>query len=120
MQVEIEPTGCCEHKGMVQVRFCMYLEPGDYGYATHHVQLPIIPEGGYQGKVDEIGQPIDREAYDKWLDGLPKQWQNNPFHNHFIQVEPTATDEEILDIASRNLESPMPPELQRVRLKSNT
>ena len=98
MRVKVEPTGCCERKGMVQVRFCMYLEPGDYGYDKHHVQVPVIPEEGYQGKVDERGSPIDIEDYNKWLDSLPKEWQNNPFHNHFIYVEPNATDKQILDI----------------------
>ena len=98
MIVKVEPTGCCVRKGMAQVRFCMYLEPGDYGYDKHHVQLPVIPEEGYPGKVDEMGSPIDIEDYNKWLDGLPKEWQNNPFHNHFIYVEPDTTDEEILDI----------------------
>ena len=98
MYVRVEPSGCCERKGMVQVRFSMYLEPTDYGYDKHCVQLPVIPEEGYQGKVDEMGEPVDIEDYNKWLDGLPKEWQNNPFHNHFIYVEPDTTDKEILDI----------------------
>ena len=97
MFVKVEPTGCCERKGMVQVRFCMYLDPGEPGYDKHHIQVPVIPEEGYRGKVDEMGNPIDIEAYKKWLDGLPKAWRNNPFHNHFIYVEPDATDEEIMD-----------------------
>lgn len=69
MYVKIEPSGCCERKGMVQVRFCMYLDQGDYGYEKHHVQ-----------NSDTL------------------KWQDNPFHNHFIQVEPDAADNEILDI----------------------
>ena len=51
MRVKVEPSGCCERKGLVQVRFSMYLEPEDYGYDKHYVQVLIIPEGGYTGKV---------------------------------------------------------------------
>lgn len=98
MFVKVEPSGCCERKGMVQVRFCMYLELADYGYGKHHVNLPVIPKKGYQGKVDGMGSPIDMEDYNKWVDSLPKEWQNNPFHNHFIYVEPDTTDKEIVDI----------------------
>jgi hypothetical protein len=99
MYVKVEPSGCCVRKGMVQVRFCMYLEPTDYGYERHHIEVSVIPENGYPGKVDERGNPIDQKDYDTWLDSLPKIWQNNPFHNHFIQVEPETADKEILDIA---------------------
>lgn len=98
MFVKVEPSGCCERKGMVRIRFCMYLELDDYGYDKHHVQVPVIPEAGYPGKVDSLGQPIDMEDCNKWLDSLPKVWQNNPFHNHFIYAEPDVTDEEIRDI----------------------
>lgn len=67
MYVRVEPTGCCERKGMVQVRFCFYLDEGDAGYAKCRVK---------DGEVTV----------------------SNPFHNHFIYVEPTATNKEILDI----------------------
>lgn len=98
MYVKVEPSGCCERKGMVQIRFSMYLDPTDYGYEKHHIQVPVIPEGGYSGKVGEQGQPLDNKDFQKWLSKLPTTWQNNPFHNHFIYVEPTATDAEILAI----------------------
>jgi len=100
---EIEPSGCCEHKGMVQVRFCFYLEPGDARYSEHHVNLPIFPESGYPGKKDEHGMPKSQTAYRKWRDGLPHVWQTNPFHNHFIYVDPETTDEEIASIGDELL-----------------
>ena len=103
MYVRVEPSGCCERKGMVQVRFSMYLEPTDYGYDKHHVQVPVIPEEGYQGKVDAWGNPVNAKHFEKWIDALPKKWQNNPFHNHFIYVEPTISDESILAIAEETL-----------------
>ena len=98
MHVKVEPSGCCERKGLVQVRFCMYLDPEDYGYASHHIQMPVIPAEGYPGKVGTFGIPIDRDDYRKWVESLPKAWQNNPFHNHLIYVEPDATDKEIMNI----------------------
>lgn len=104
MYVKVEPNGCCERKGLVQIRFCMYLEPGDYGYEKHHIQVPLIPEGGYQGEIDKLGSPVDMENYQKWLDSLPKAWQLNPFHNHFIYVEPETSDEEIMDVGKAFLE----------------
>jgi hypothetical protein len=104
MYVKIEPSGCCQRHGMVQVRLAMYLDEPDYGYAKHHVQVPVIPPSGYPGEVDTMGQPKDTAAFLAWLDALPKVWQNNPFHNHFIQVEPTTTDKEIADIAKAFLQ----------------
>lgn len=72
MYFEIEKSGLSERKGLVQIRLCFYLDPGDYGYEKHHIQL----------------------------DGV---WQNNPFHNHFIQVEPDRTDAAILAIGDQLL-----------------
>ncbi len=76
MFVRVEPTGCCERKGLVQIRFCMYLDKGDYGYEKHYVQV---------------------------LNSLPKVWQLNPFHNHFIYVEPEITDKEIMEMGEKFL-----------------
>jgi hypothetical protein len=96
--VKIEPTGCCERKGMVQVRFAMYLESTDYGYDKHHVTLPVIPAEDYTGKVSETGSPVDIDDYNKWIATLPTITQNNPFHSHFIHVTPDTTEKEIMDI----------------------
>lgn len=96
--VKIEPSGCCEYKGLVQIRFCMYLEPKDYGYDRHHVTVPIIPEKGYEGKINNMGQPDDIDDYNKWIASLPATTQDNPFHNHFIYVTPDTTEKEIMDI----------------------
>ena len=86
MFVKVEPSGCCERKGMVQIRFCMFLDEGDYGYDKHHVQVPErdLTEA-------EIADP---ELAAK----VPRVWQVNPFHNHFIYVEPDTADGEIMDI----------------------
>ena len=104
MFVKIEPTGCIERKGLVQIRFSMYLDEGDYGYEKHHIQVPVIPPKGYQGEVDEYSSPVDVSARDAWLASLPKVWQLNPFHNLFIYVEPGTSDKEIMNIGQTFLE----------------
>jgi hypothetical protein len=101
--VVVDPSGTCERKGMVQVRLSMYLYPGDYGYEKQYVQIPVFPEEGYPGEISEGGSPVDAGEYESWVNGLPKEWVNNPFHNHFIYVEPTVSDEEIMNMAEMYL-----------------
>lgn len=62
MRYEIEPSGCCERRGLMQIRFSFFLEPGEHGYEVHHME-----------------------------DGT-----DNPFHNHFVYVEPSITDEALM------------------------
>lgn len=95
MFFKVNITGCQERKGLVEVRYDLYLDPTDERYSEHYVQVPVIPEGGYQGKVDEMGSPVDQTDYDKWYDGLERVYQHNPFCCHFVQFEPTVTDAEI-------------------------
>lgn len=98
MYAKIEPTGCSVRRGAVQLRIDLFLEPFEPRYAEHYVQA--VDEGskafknGYKGRMKD-GEPVDPDDYNKWLNGLPKKWQNNPFHSHFIQMSPDATDEEI-------------------------
>lgn len=82
----------------------MYLESSDYGYEKHYVQVPVIPEEGYQGKLDDYGDPIDIKVYQEWFNSLPKIWQHNPFHNHFIYIKPEISDKEVMDIGQAFLE----------------
>ena len=65
---EIEPSGCCEFKGYIQVRVCTYLEPSDPGYDIHYV--------------------YNEETM---------AWQNNPFHNHFFYIDPDDDEEAIAE-----------------------
>jgi hypothetical protein len=95
MYFMVENSGCSVRKGMVEVRYCLYLEHGDAGYEKHHVQVLVIPEGGYPGKLDKRGSPKDMSDYEKWFSELPRVWRDNPFHNHFVQFDYTVTDEEI-------------------------
>jgi hypothetical protein len=100
----IEPTGCVACMGKVQLRIAMYLEPDDSRYEEHHVQVPIMPEGGYPGEVDAEGAPVDQEHYNSWLESLPKEWRDNPFHNHFVYVDADVTDGEIKQLLAESLE----------------
>lgn len=103
--VKVEPTGCCERKGMVQVRLSMYLYPGDYNYNKCHLWQPIIPAEGYPGKVvDTMGTPASINDYNAWINSLPHEWIDVPFHNHFIYIEPSVSNTEILIMAKPLLE----------------
>lgn len=86
MFVKIENTGCCENEGLLQIRFAMFLDTSDYGYDKFRVEV-------YERDLTET------ELKDETLATLvPKIWQTNPFHNHFIYVDPILTDTEILDL----------------------
>ena len=100
----IEPTGCCVRKDKVQLRFSFYLEPDDPRYEEHHIQVPIIPPEGYQGEVDAEGIPVDQTHFNNWIESLPKKWQNNPFHNHFVYVNADVTDAEIKNLLLESLD----------------
>ncbi len=95
MRAVIEPTGCSVRRGAVQIRIDLFLDEKDARYKEHHIQVPVLPEGGYQGKVDDMGQPVDQKDFDKWMKSLPKVWQDTPFHSHFIQLSPDATDADV-------------------------
>lgn len=111
MYYKINPTGCTERNGLVQVRFDCYLDPLDPGYAEHHVTVPVI-SGSYTGKVDAMGSPVDQAAYDKWLASFPTETRDNPFCCHFRCFEPDVTDtdlvkagDEILKMAGDNFKA---------------
>ena len=45
------------HGGLVKLRFDLFLEPDDARYDERYTYVPVIPEGGYPGKVDKDGNP---------------------------------------------------------------
>jgi hypothetical protein len=109
MFFKVNTTGVSERKGLVEVRYDLYLDSTDERYSEHYVQVPVIPKEDYAGKVDKMGNPVDQDDYDKWLDGLERVYQHNPFCCHFCQFEPNVTDAEIeyvgklaLDMAYKN------------------
>lgn len=85
-------------EGVLRIRINTYREPEEVGYEEHHVQVPVIPEGGYPGKVDKEGNPEDPDAYNAWLESLPKVWQNNPCLNQFIRVPIGTPQTKIVEI----------------------
>lgn len=86
MFVKIENTGCCEKNQMLQVRFNTYLDSTDYGYDKTRAEV-------YERELTEA------EMKDEKLANLvPKIWQTNPFHNHFVYLDPSLTDTEILNL----------------------
>jgi len=95
---KIEPSGCGIHKDRVKLRLDFFLNPNDPNYDKAHAFVvdETCPEflAGYQGKLDAEGNP-DPVVYDKWRDGLPHVWRDNPFHHHFIYPDKEATDNQI-------------------------
>lgn len=125
MHFTIDLSGCGENKGLVEIRYNCYLDPGDYGYNIHYIQIPDVPSEGYpkQAELDAVRDawmtfaktltkipPLEErqtipeyaafvqadEERQAWLDALPKKWQNNPFCCHFRQYEADVTDTEIM------------------------
>lgn len=103
MIARIEPAGISVRRGKVQIRFSFYLELGDARYEEHYVQVSIFPPEGYPGEVGNAGNPTDMDAYNEWVESLPKVWQNNPFHNHFVRVGPDVRDGEIHQLMGDSL-----------------
>ena len=99
MYAKIEGSGCDIRKGKVQIRIAMYLEPGDARYDERHVHVLDVNskkyKKGYLGEVDIDDVPVDMVDYDNWLDSLPKIWQDNTFHNHFIYIDP---DDDLISV----------------------
>jgi hypothetical protein len=78
MFVRVEPSGCTERKGMVQVRLDFFLEEGDARYKERRIEVPS----------ETKGETVTISA---------------PFHCHFIYVAPDTSEKAILDIAERFL-----------------
>jgi hypothetical protein len=47
MFFKVNTTGVSERKGLVEVRYDLYLDPTDERYSEHYVQVPVIPKEGY-------------------------------------------------------------------------
>jgi hypothetical protein len=97
----IEKSGCGEFKGKVKIRIDCFLTP-DSPYYSQYGGAYVVDTAskeylaGYKGaKDDKTGEPLDWDAYNKWLDGLPTVWQDNPFHSHFVYYDTTVLDDSI-------------------------
>lgn len=100
---KINPTGCGERKGLVEVRYDCYLSRDDAGNEEHYVTVPDYTGAVYEGKMDEIGSPVDVDDYQKWASSLPTITRNNPFCCHFVQMQADITDELIVAIGEEVL-----------------
>jgi len=97
----IEPSGCGEFKGRVKIRIDCFLTPESSYYDQYGGAYVVDTASkeylaGYKGaKDDKTGEPLDWDAYNKWLDSLPTVWQDNPFHSHFVYYDTTVLDDSI-------------------------
>ena len=92
---KVEKSGCNVRKGLVEVRYDLYLDEKDYNYSAHYVDVPDLSQ--FDGKIPSA-------EYDKWLETAPTIKQHNPFCCHFCQFNPDVTDEEILYVGELALD----------------
>lgn len=96
MDIKFNPTGThFDTDGQLLIRLDFYPTEDSKSYASQHVEVPIIPEEGYTGKVDEEGIPVDQADYDKWFSSLPTEWVTNPALCVFVKVPPDITETEL-------------------------
>ena len=106
---KINPTGCTERYGLIQVRLDLFLESGDVRYDDPRFYVIDTTSKkyvlGFTGKLDKEGQPRDPEAYAAWEASLPRVWlPERCFHHHFIYLDPyTLRDEQITEAIARHL-----------------
>ncbi len=145
MLIKTEPSGTHVHKEHLLVRLDFYPEPGDKSYSLHHVQIPIIPPGGYPGKlnpqgttmetkggidvdgnyippqqIDISGQPVDEMDYQNWLAGLPKEWVTNPCLSHFVRVKPDISLTELQDFITNSMDGNVIATIDDVMTQANS
>ncbi|MDD5081773.1 MAG: hypothetical protein PHU08_00225 [Dehalococcoidales bacterium] len=91
MIIRFEPSGTQVHKGQLKVRLDLYPETGEKSYAQNYVNVPVFPDpakplGGYPGKINADGSPVNQKQYDNWVASLPHIWQLNPCLCVFVSV----------------------------------
>lgn len=99
----IEKSGVCAHKGMLQVRYDVYLDPGDPFYDQYFIEKPIIPEdmqAMYDARFaavqdDEQALAVLLQEYDQYIQSLFMAPVQIPCHGHFCYFDPDVTDEEL-------------------------
>lgn len=101
MRLRFEPSGTHVHKEYLKVRVDLIPEPTDKTYAIHHIEVLDETSAaylkGYNGKLDEMGNPVDQEAYDAWIASLPKIWVTNPCLCYFLIINEGDTLTQILE-----------------------
>jgi len=96
---KVDPSGCCERNGSMQVKLGLYLSPDDPRYwdakKFEHTDWNCKEAlAGFQGKaiIDPItgeSVPVDWEEYAAWVASLPRTWlKERQFHSHFIYLNP--------------------------------
>lgn len=101
MYFKIEKSGCNVRKGLVEIRYDLYLDEKDYNFEAHYVDVPNTSL--FTGEMYTQDGERTKE-YTKWLETAPKIKQHNPFCCHFCQFNPDVTDEEILYVGELALD----------------
>jgi len=93
MRIAFEPSGTHLKGDSLKIRLDLFPDVGEKSYAQNYVYVPVIPVGGYPGKVGADGSPASQKAYDTWLAGLPHIWRLNPCLSVFVRVDENITSE---------------------------
>jgi len=110
MYARVEPSGCTERYGLVQVCLSMCLEEGNFRYddpSRFYVIDWNSKEAleGFKGKTitdPMTGQkvPVDAEEYLEWEASLPRVWlAERDFHDHFVYFDPYMMRDEDIEQA---------------------
>src|SRR4030042_1852566 len=92
----ISPSSSSIYKGQIALRIDLYLDKSSPYYDKFH--LYSIDYGslqwlaGYNGLTDALGYPISAIDYQNWLNNLPHEWRNTPFHSHFLYFDSYDSD----------------------------
>jgi hypothetical protein len=100
MRIVYEKSGTHVHKDQLKARLDFYPEIGEKSYTQNYVNVPVIPEKGYPGKVDKDGNPANQKDYDTWLAGLPHIWQLNPCLSVFVAVDQNITKQVLTEFCN--------------------
>ena len=76
---KVEKSGCVVDRGLCQVRYDLFLDPEDYKYSEHHIQVPIMPEGGYP-RQKEMSDA--QKALQDFMQSTPKDAKGVPIITH--------------------------------------
>jgi len=101
MKTAINTNGVMPADGKVMVRVDVELDAYDSAYNDYLIHVPVIPPGGYPGKTDKDGVPLDMDAYKKWEASLPEELALGFHISHFIAVDPEATRDDVEVIIKR-------------------
>lgn len=72
--IVFNPTGTKIEDNFLKIRLDFYPSEKSLCYDKYYISVPIGVEN-YLGKVDKDGYPLDWDDFNRWVDGLPREWK---------------------------------------------